>query len=180
MIPESLRKAYSSGSGYNTTIANYFDIEYRRYQIKLNKEDLDINNKSAYLVGTNRVMQSLVLNNKIEPVEGLLVDSKNGSIAFRNHTVPVGFEHGVSWEEDLLFVEPETACVNTNVTLDFEILAAVNDSSAFTYPVLVDHGGFKNLIQEWPQIDLTNSQSNPKLRERAYKAAWMTNAYTML
>lgn len=41
-------------------------------------------------------------------------------------------------------------------------------------------GGFTNLVQEYPRIDLSNPQPNPKLYERASKAAWMTNAYTML
>jgi len=36
-------------------------------------------------------MESLVLNNTFQPVEGLIVDTVNSGIGFRNHTVPLGF-----------------------------------------------------------------------------------------
>ena len=179
-IPKSLQKVYSSGTGENSTIANYFDIEWRRYQKKVNLFFPPANNGSEYLVGANRIMQSLILNNAIEPIEGLLVDMANGAIVFRNHTVPTGFEYGVSWQEDLLSIEPETVCVNTNITIDFDINVNSNQTAIAVNPVLTDRGGFLNLVEEYPKIDLSNSQSNPKLQERAYKAAWMLNAYTML
>lgn len=122
-------------------------------------------------------MQSLVLNDKIEAVESLLVDTKTGGIGFRNHTVPaIGFENGVFWNEDILFVEPETVCVNTNTTLDFEIapFTSMDNSTGvagFTKPVLTDRGGFVNIKQEFPQLDHSNAHRDPKLRDRAYKAA---------
>lgn len=50
-IPDSLRKAYSSGTSENSTIANYFDIEYRRYQNRIDTVFPYINNGSEYLVG---------------------------------------------------------------------------------------------------------------------------------
>lgn len=179
-IPSFLREVYSSGTGDNSSICSYFDIEWRRYQTKVDDLRPEANNGSEFLVGASRFMQSVILNDAIEPVEGLLVDTKNGSIGFRNHTVPYGFENGVAWDEDLLFVEPETVCVDTNTTIDFDMIIESNNQYGYGNPVLKDAGGFVNLNQTWPEIDLSNPQADPNLRGRAYKAAWMLNAYTML
>ena len=91
-IPKVVMDTYSSGVDNTTTISNYFDIEWRRY---LTTSDNDYNNGSTYLVSSFRNMESLILNNATEPVEGLIVDTKKGGIGFRNHTVPPQFPHGV-------------------------------------------------------------------------------------
>jgi hypothetical protein len=134
------------------------------------------NNGSAYLVGTYRNVQSLILNNATEVVEGLVVDMIKGGVGFRNHTIPPGFSHGVTWEEDLLFVEPETVCVDTNLTLDYTVISA--NGAAISDVVLTDRGGFVNLNQTFPKPDYDNPQANPDLYGRAYVAAWLHNAYT--
>jgi hypothetical protein len=100
-IPQAVKTVYSSGVDDNTTISNYFDIEWRRY---ITTSDDFYNNGSLYLVNSFRNMDSLILNNATEAVEGLIVDTKKGGIGFRNHTVPPSFKHGVTWEEDILFV----------------------------------------------------------------------------
>jgi hypothetical protein len=179
-IPQIITDIYSSGSNDNTTISNYFDIQWRRYQITSDLSSLVINNGSSYLVSSFRNMQTLVLNNAIQPVEGLIVDTVSGGIGFRNHTVPPGFQHGVTWQEDLLFIEPETVCVDTNLTIDFTIALSVNISTLVTDVVLTDRGGFVNLNQTVPVPDLSDTQSNADLFGRAYTAAWLNNAYTML
>ena len=167
-IPPVLRKAYSSGTNNSTTVANSFDIEWRRFQTQ-RKEDY--NNGSTYLIGSARLMESLVLRGNIQPVEGLLVDSVTGGIGFRNHTIPVGFEHGVSWSEDHLFIEPETVCVDTNLTIDYQIVEGGKFSALFANMSLTDRGGFVNLEREFTRINVSDSQKNPKLYERAYRAA---------
>jgi hypothetical protein len=140
----------------------------------------DYNNNSLYTVGTFRKMESLLLHNTYEPIEGLVVDTVKGSIGFRNHTVPDGFPNGVSWEEDLLFIEPETACVDTNLTLDFEINNDPRRNIFIGGLVLTDRGGFANLDRAVPTFDRSDSQKNPELYGRAYKAAWMSNAFSAL
>ncbi|KAK0124034.1 hypothetical protein ONS95_009020 [Cadophora gregata] len=176
-IPDIVMNTYSSGVGNDTTISNYFDIQWRRYQTNSVPE---LNNGSTFLVGAFRPMQSLALNSAIQPVEGLIVDTINGGVGFRNHTVPPGFKYGASWEEDILFIEPETVCVDTNTTLDFTIAPSPNISVSVVDLVLTDRGGFVNINKSYPLIDLSDPQKNPKLYERAWKAAWMTNAWTML
>jgi hypothetical protein len=181
-IPEVLRDVYSSGVGNNTTISNYFDIQWRRYVTTstVGSTNKDWNNGSSYLVQGFRLMQTMALNNAIQPVEGLIVDTVNGGIGFRNHTVPPGFQFGAEWQEDLLFIEPETVCVDTNTTIDYTIGATVNGTNTIVDLVLTDRGGFVNVNHTFPAANLTNPQENPDLWTRAYKAAWMTNTFTML
>lgn len=107
-------------------------------------------------------------------------DTKAGGIGFRNHTVPEGLPHGATWSEDLLFIEPETVCVDTNLTLDFYIPETSLSSDMSETLVLTDHGGFANLDKHYPEYDRNDTQANPDLWGRAYKAAWMNNAWTMM
>ncbi len=176
-IPDGIKSTYSSGIGTDTTISNYFDIQWRRYQVTSSS---DYNNGSTYLVGAYRLVQSLILADVVQPVEGLIVDTISGAIGFRNHTVPPGFKYGATWEEDILFVEPETVCVDTNTTLDYTIASSPNSSVSIVDLILTDRGGFVDITTAYPRVDLTDTQAHPNLYLRAYKAAWMTNAWTML
>jgi hypothetical protein len=176
-IPQVIWDTYSSGTNNQTTISNYFDIQWRRYTTY---SDSLFNNGSAYLIGTYRSYDTLILNDAVQPVEGLIVDTKNGGIGFRNHTFPPGFQYGVTWQEDLLFIEPETVCVDTNLTIDYTYQLNQNYSDGWTNVVLTDRGGFVNLNHTYPEPNLTNPQINPDLWGRAYKAAWLNNAYTAL
>jgi hypothetical protein len=125
-------------------------------------------------------METLILNNAFQPVEGLIVDTVNGGIGFRNHIFPPGFQHGVTWTEDLLFIEPETVCVDTNLTLNFTIATTPNTSTIITNLVLTDRGGFANLHHTIPEFNISDPQRNPDLFGRAYTAAWLNNFYTAL
>jgi hypothetical protein len=177
-IPKALATLYQSGlAGQSQTVSSFFDIEWRQYSYSVQK---GANHGNRYLVDTYRQLTSMVLNDAIEPVEDLIVDTKSGGIGFRNHTLPRGLTLGGDWTEDILFIEPETACVDTNLTLEFMILPFEKIGGRVANVSLVDQGGFVNLNHTYPRIDLMDSQADPKLRERAYKAAWMTNAYTML
>jgi hypothetical protein len=179
-IPKVITDTYSSGTNDATTVSNYFDIQYRRYMTTVEKEPLEINNGSIFLVGAFRNMQSLVLNNAQEPVEGLIVDTITGGVGLRNHTIPPGFQHGVTWKEDILFIEPETVCIDTNLTIDFDVAMNGSIVDLFEKVVLTDRGGFVNLNTTYPEYDLSDTQKNPDLAGRAYKAAWLNNALSAL
>jgi hypothetical protein len=182
-IPDRLINTYSSGTEDNTTVSNFFDIQWRQYFTTSKPNGPNVigyNNGSTYLVGSFRNMESIVLSNAYQPVEGLIVDTINGGIGFRNHTVPTRFQYGVTWDEDLLFIEPETVCVDTNLTIDFQISNSPNSTTIVENLVLTDRGGFANLIRSWPEVDLSNPQNDSDLYGRAYKAAWLNNVYTML
>lgn len=176
-IPQIVSEIYSSGVDSQTTISNYFDIQWRRY---LTTSDDTFNNDTTYLVSSFRNVDSIILNNDTEPVEGLIVDTIRGGIGFRNHTVPPGFQYGVTWEEDLLFVEPESVCVDTNLTIDFSIAITPNYSTLVTDVILTDRGGFINISHTYPEPNMTDPQQNQDLWSRAYKAAWLNNVYTAL
>jgi hypothetical protein len=174
-IPNVILDTYSSGTDNTTTVSNYFDIQWRRY---ITTSSYLLNNGTAYLTGAFRNMQSLILSNATQPVEGLVVDTVRGGVGLRNHTIPPGFPYGVTWNENLLFIEPDTVCVDTNLTLDFTITSANN--TVIGGVVLTDRGGFINLNETYPEPDLSNPQKNPDLFGRAYKAAWLNNALTAL
>lgn len=177
-IPESLISLYHSGlKDHPPSVASFFDIESRQYTYT-NKSDMNMGN--PYPVQNFRMLEGMVLRDAIEPVEGLIVNTKSGGVGFRNHTAPTGAGLGAQWSEDILFIEPETVCVDTNLTLEFKIGPLGGDNRDIIDLALVDKGGFVNLAQEWPTMDPSTSQEEPKLRLRAYRAAVLLNFYTML
>lgn len=175
-IPSQLREIFSSGTTAATTVSNFFDIEWRQ----LSRVITDLRGKKPHDVGMFRQLDSFILDNSYKLVEGLVIDAKTGGVGFRNHTIPVGLLHGATWEEDLLFVEPVTECVNTNLTFEFEMTSNDSEAGGIRKLFIRDQGGFAKLNTTRPQLDHPNAQSNPDLAARAYKAAWLNNALTML
>lgn len=73
--------------------------------------------KSAY-----HQISILILDETVQVVDGLIVDARNGGIGFRNRITPLPtHEYRSTLTEDILFVEPETQCVDLNVTFDFDL-----------------------------------------------------------
>jgi len=107
-----------------------------------------------YLVGDYRYLSQMVLNNAWEAVTGLLVDTKSGGIGFRNHTTPPALPFGSTWSEDLLFIEPDTECVDMNITMDFNIPMSNDVTDLVENLVVTDHGGFVNLVKEIPTCEI--------------------------
>ena len=177
-IAPILREIFSSGTqNISTTVSNYFDIQYRQLTTQTNSV---FDNGSRYPVGMFRHLDSIVLWDSITAIEGLVVDAKSGGVGFRNHTLPVDLQAGreAKWHEDLLFVEPVTTCVDTNVTIDYTVSSESFNDTAGDYR-LTDRGGFVNLNHTYPYYDLSNPQANPDLWGRAYKAAVINNFGTM-
>jgi hypothetical protein len=152
-VPKMIQEIYSSGTDQNTTVSNFFDIQWRMYYTSSNPT---YDNGSAFLISRFQNMQSLVMNDEVQFVEGLIVDMVNASIGFRNHTFPPRFHYGVRWSEDLLFIEPETVCIKQNLTLDYTIAQSINSSNIITHLVLTDRGGFINLKESYPQPNITD------------------------
>lgn len=137
-----------------------FDIQWRTYkkvlQTRLQKEG------QSYLVGDYRQLSQMVLNNAWEIIAGLVVNTKTGGVGFRNHTVPSPLPHGGIWSEDLLFIEPETECVDLNVTLDFKIPYSNDESATVVNLTVTDHGGFSKFNKDIPSC---NVSSPPKIHK---------------
>jgi len=175
-IPKVLAELYQSGLAQQPqSVSSFFDIQSRQYSYATQSGVL----QSQFIVDSFRYLSSVLLDNAIEPVEGLVVDTQSGGIAFRNHTVPTTAGMGAEWWEDLLWMEPETACVNLNVSIEFKVPYNSYDSSSLENITLVDNGGFANIVPKYPEVDLSDTQAHPNLQDRAYKAAWLVNAYTM-
>src|SRR5204863_7900143 len=111
-----------------------------------------------------------------------IIDVVNGGVGFRNHTVPTNprMKYGATWTEDLLWIEPVTACVDTNWT----IKSLPQTETVSPYP----NSGLKHLLfvnkgggfvpkdnPDFVPLDATNMQENPDLERRAHLAASMFN-----
>ncbi|KAK6362488.1 hypothetical protein LTS17_012807 [Exophiala oligosperma] len=182
-VPQYVIDVFESGlSTMAKSISSIFDIQTRSYtrsQINDSPTSLAADNGSSYPVTAYRQIASLVLEDGYLAIEGLVVDMKNGGIGFRNHSAPPVSPFGSAWSEDLLFVEPETVCVDTNLTLDFTIPKYGTFAPQVSGLVLTDRGGFANLVKKYPTWQPGDTQNDPELYLRAYKAAWINNAWSM-
>jgi hypothetical protein len=83
-IPKVLAELYQSGlADQPQSVSSFFDIQSRYYSFMRQN---GVNNGNRYIVSSFRYLSNMVLNNAIEPVEGLVVDTVTGGIGFRNHT----------------------------------------------------------------------------------------------
>ncbi|KAJ0425626.1 hypothetical protein BJY00DRAFT_184496 [Aspergillus carlsbadensis] len=183
-IPRNMSEVFTSGTA-GTSVASIFDMQYRSYQREMTglgytnySNYMPYQNNSVYTVGKVSILQSVILNNEIGLVEGLVVDTINGGVGFRNHTVPADIGLGVEWQEEILWIEPVTECVDLNLTIEFnhvlyELPVGIREQS-----LLVDHGGMANLSEDFPFIDQNDTQGDPQLYATAYRAAAFTNLFS--
>jgi hypothetical protein len=121
-----------------------------------------------------RNLETMTANDAVEAIEGLIVDTKQGGIGFRNHSAPLPNKLGYGWSEDLLWVQPETRCVNTNLTYSYTLFERSIDAH------ITDPGGFVNLDHEYPRTRTRVPQSDFNLYDSAYKATWVSNVWSIL
>jgi hypothetical protein len=100
-----------------------------------------------------------------------------GGIGFRKHTAPrATLQYGATWSEDILFIEPETQCVDLNITLDYSITTILDAASGYESVVLTDHGGLSSLSHIQPEFPgPLNGRGDLQLKQRAEAAAWLNN-----
>lgn len=194
-IPKNITEIYSAGhSKLAHTVASVFDIQWRTYK-KVVKSKTQRNNQ-PYLVGDYRHLSQMIMNDAWEAIAGLVVNTKTGGIGFRNHTTPPPLPFGSTWSEELLFIEPETECVDMNITLDFNIPLSNDVMTDVENLTVVDHGGFANFNKDIPWCkcissiicekslmasidDQNKTWAEANLRDRAYLGAWFNNVYSM-
>jgi hypothetical protein len=181
-IPSNLTEIFGSGStGDRNTVAGLFDIQYRSY-IRMADQNSTLNltfnpntdQGRLRTVGTFQMYQSLVLDDRYDIVEGLVVNTAGNTpgIGFRNHTIPTTPGDGAQWTEGLLWIQPETVCVSSNLSLEFDIPHSDSvDQSVY----LRDDGGFSLLQSNYPVVDLSDAQSQPELEARAHQGAVLNN-----
>lgn len=129
--------------------------------------------------GVMRSLNPLINEDGILLVDGLIVDMTKGGIGLRNHSVPPASRYGSTWTEDILFIEPETVCVNLNITLDYMLVILRGDDWFLRDLVLTDRGGFTNFSTYPLYHNLENTQQDPQLFKRAQQSAVMNNFLTM-
>ncbi|KAI9373912.1 hypothetical protein BJX61DRAFT_551900 [Aspergillus egyptiacus] len=191
-IPQGTVDLLTGGvSAGSSSISSIFDIQWRSWswmrllasnQGNASNSSLprDPSYNEQYPIGTYRQISTLILENGYQVIEGLVVDMNNGGVGFRNHSAPSLTTYGSTWTEDLLFIQPVSTCVDTNLTLDYGI--PENDARSLNSrtPITVtDRGGFSGLNTTYPVWNSVDVQSNPQLRERAYQAAWLSNIFAM-
>jgi hypothetical protein len=172
-IPFTTAAMFSSHhADHPNTVAGVFDLQWRQYSYS---SSTDFNNGDSFVVGSYRTMNSLLADDSIQAVDGLIVDTRDGGVALRNHTAPRSMEYGAEWDEELMYITPETACVDTNLTVEFQI-APFGYGSYERYSTtslgvtivnmsLVDHGGFSNLLRTSPDT-FQSGQSDAGLQTR--------------
>ena len=157
-------------------------IEYRNY---FQKADIYIDNANTYIVGNVQPLETFLLDNQYRVIEGLIIDTVNGGIGFRNHTLPIGLELGAEWTEDILWVTPVTACTSVNLSLHFSISKDFFFKTDYGY--MRDDGGFANLDLNnvpFPRWDGPNNEwqivfgATPDLQQRSQTLAWWNNHFT--
>ncbi|KAF3935173.1 hypothetical protein ABW20_dc0108136 [Dactylellina cionopaga] len=168
-IPQYVIDVFQSGlATMGASASSIFDIQWRFYTktpVNDSPNTIPIDNSTAYTAGSFRQITSYILSDAIVPIEGLIVDMKRGGVGFRNHSAP-------KWR-------PYGSCVDTNLTLDFKIPEKTSSGNGLVDLVLTDRGGFVDLIREYPHWDREDAQNKPELWKRAYRAAWLNNAYSM-
>lgn len=172
-IAENVSTIFNSGAGgLETTISTIFDIQYRRYRQDREPRGF-VDNGRPRTVGQLRFGQSFLLDNRLQAIDGVIIDTRNGGVGFRNHSVPTGISQATTWTENLLWVEPITSCVDLNLSIEFQLDQRGRDvKEAF----LVDEGGLNALSGISTRYDESKPQDNPDLFGRAHYAAVNGNA----
>lgn len=186
-----------------STVAGIFDIQYRSF-INYNNQTKPGEGENAEWIdqgrprtqGQFRYYQQFLLEDRTRPIEGLIVSTGDApGIGLRNHTLPPSSSFGYTWEEDILWLEPEvsllragsdwdipladtqqTACTDLNVTYDYTMPAPYTNDG-IPNARLTDRGGFVDLPHDYPYLDLNDTQTHPQLLARSWKAAVLTNNF---
>lgn len=175
-VAANITNAFSSATeGEMSTVAGIADIQYRSYIDYNNQTRPEQDENTQWLdegrprtQGQFRYYQPFILDSKIQAIEGLIVSTaEKPGIGFWNHTLPPSSESGYTWDEMILWLEPETACTNLNITFDFT-MPAPYQLGGVPNARITDRGGLVNLPSDYPILDLNNTQDNPKLLERSW------------
>lgn len=95
----------SARSDDGSTLSGAFDVQFRTWKVIRDVERKQVDVGEPYSGGSYRTLESLILNNKTQAVEGLVVntvhsgDTVRGGIGLRNHTIPTGLPYGGRWTE---------------------------------------------------------------------------------
>lgn len=152
------------------TMANFFDIEFRTFYNYNNKTQPAPHEHKVWVdrghpgtQGQFQYYQPFILNARREAVEGLIVSTLDTpgqtGIGFRNHALPPSSEYGYIWREEMLWLEPETVCIDLNITLDYTIPSPYAAQYLDDYRSrIADRGGLANNPKDHLHLNLTGTQ----------------------
>lgn len=164
-IAPSVRKIF------NSTPHGPFAIQYRKFY-----EGDTTQNCSIGVLGTG---QTFILENDTSVAEGVIIDisTSDPGVGFWDQSLP-DVKSGATWSEDVLWLKPETQCVDTNLTIDYLLMHGLEDTvdSDFTFNI-TDNGAFFNLPREPPFPPFGGQQID--LRQHAYIGGAYNNLFTM-
>lgn len=152
---------------FNSTPHGPFTMEYRKF--------FDGEGPQKPSTGLMGAAETFILRNDTFVAEGLIIDMSldHPGIGFWNQTLPP-FQHGGTWSQDILWLEPVTQCVDTNLTVDYLLM---NGPSSVTDFNITDHGGFANLSHEPPSLNRDGQHID--LWQHAYKGAAYSDLFAM-
>lgn len=175
-IPANFTTMFTSAtSDQGNTISGLFDIQFRRW--KFNKNGI-INKGRPYVQGNSRFTGTLIAQDRVVLVEGLIVDMrKHPGVGFRNHTIPVGLSHGGTWKEDITWTEPVTKCADSNLSIALRSEKTGEEWGTNTTFYIVDRGAFVGLDVSALESPPWTDNQTLDLFGRAHKAARMQNVF---
>jgi len=175
-IPINFTTMFTSAtSDRGNTISGLFDIQYRRW--KFNQNGI-MDKGEPFVEGDSQFIGSMIAQDSIQLTEGLVVDMRETpGIGFRNHTIPVGLNHGGTWSEDITWVEPVTKCADTNLSIEMRVENTKERFIDNTTFYVIDRGAFRGLEASILESPPWNDNQTLDLFGRAYKAARMHNLF---
>lgn len=173
-IPQNITTMFTS-SLQNSTIASILDLQYRTWMPFTSPL---LNNHQPYPRGTFSHIENILPREGLVALEGVIADMTFGGVGFRNHSAPVGTAYGAEWVEDVLWIEPEVSCAQTNLSVAMT-LRDLQYTDIIGSLDVVDDGGFARLrhgdpYETWPNL----TYSAPDVRLRAEMTAWASNIIT--
>lgn len=181
-VPANLTAMFTSATK-NSTVAGALDWEYRSWSMTSTP---GFNNNQTYPKGAKYHIDMLLSSSQRHVLrEGIVADMEQGGIGIRNHTIPIPKgdiirQQGATWDEDILWLEPDISCVNTNLSLHVTVGSSDNSTAYGGHDIgrlaLVDQGGWADLRHGNPGNSWKPPQpNNLDTRWQADWVAWTHN-----
>ncbi|KAJ7226317.1 hypothetical protein C8J57DRAFT_1197617 [Mycena rebaudengoi] len=155
---------------FNATPYGPFGMQFRRYY------DGNSGKNYSMTIPQYSMTESIILRKGIFAVGGLIVDLEKPGIGLWNHTFPAKSPNGAVWEEDVMWIEPVSTCIDANLTVDYE-LHDLDDLTAARKFNLTDRGGFFDLTRDYPEMSRDGQKLD--LWQHAWKGVVLSNFFSM-
>ncbi|KAG2186749.1 hypothetical protein INT44_002975 [Umbelopsis vinacea] len=161
-VPGNITEKFTS---YNGGIGP-MDIQFRMYETGMTSE---VDGGNGYTKGIYKLDQSIITSTQLFASQNLIIDkSETPGVGILDVKIPY-VEAGGSWNQQILWLEPVTECVDLNITYDF-VLQDASPTLQLSDYTITDRGGFANYnVNNYQPDQLTDRNVN--LQAHAYQAA---------